>query len=370
MTSSIAVPTLAVLAALLSLCTACDQADRGEPGLGETSALVRDPPDSARLGYVPAEFMSVEDVDAALPLLASRHVDLVWAWPADVSEAELKARFDVVRRGESLGIEVRPWLTLPERDGYWPTSSNAEKFDTAARSLLHAWLAAGLTPNMLLVDMEMPLQRALEFVDIESRGDAVAMTAFLARGVDRKQYAAATKIYADLVAHAHELGFKVEVSTLSTVLDDMDDGDDGLRQGFGIPFDNIDWDLCTFQIYRTMAANGTGLTLDSSFVYDYALRIKLRFGERAGIVVGLNDPGDLGVQPPIYDDPTQAAEDVAAARAAGLARRSVGLYQLRGIVSQSSPEAWFAPSSLRRFNPVDSAALLIHGAAAALDLTL
>lgn len=371
MTLSIAVRTTCVLTVLSSLLFSCGQSDSGASrDLGEPSALVRDPVGSTQLGYVPAEFMSVEDVDAALPMLASKHVDLVWAWPADVSESELMARLSVVRRGEQLGIEVRPWLTLPQSDGYWPGASNAEAFDTAARALLQAWLAAGLKPNMLLVDMEMPLQRALEFVDIESTGDAVAMTEFLARGVDRTQYAAATKIYADLVDHAHELGFKVEISTLSTVLDDMDDGDDGLRQGFGIPFDHIDWDLCTFQIYRTMAGTGTGLTLDASYVYDYALRIKLRFGERAGIVVGLVDPGGLGVDAPVYDDPSQAAEDVAAARVAGLSRRAVGLYQLRGIMAQSSPDVWFAPSSKRYFNPVDSAALLIHGAAAALDLTL
>lgn len=371
MTLSIAVRTIAVLTALLSLSASCGPHDNdSDLESGELRALVRDAPGTAPLGYVPAEFMSPEEVDKALPLLASHHVDVVWAWPAEASQSEQQARFEVVRHGQQLGIEVRPWLTLAQSDGYWPTATNAAQYAAAARSLLQAWLAAGLHPNMLLVDMEMPLQRALEFVDVESAGDPIAMTSFLARGVDRAQYAAATQIYADLVDHAHELGFKVEVSTLSLVLDDLDDGDDGLRQGLGIPFDHIAWDRCTFQIYRTMAASGTGLTLDSSFVYDYARRIKLRFGERGGIVVGLNDPGDLGVKPPIYQDPGEALDDVSAARTAGLTRTAVGLYQLRGITAQSSPEAWFAPASLQRFNPVDPGALLIHGAAAALDLTL
>lgn len=325
---------------------------------------------AARFGYVVAEGMDAEDLGALLPLLAKQRVDVVWAWPFEMDQAETQRRFEVVRQSEQLGVWVRPWPLLTEEEGLWPSSENVALFDARMREFLQAWMDADLTPTMFLVDMEMPLSRALQLSDKLAAWDLVGGAEFLRSFIDRQKFAEATLTYAALVDDAHALGWKVELSTLQIVLDDYDDGDDGLKQGLSIPVDGIDWDLVTFQIFRSMAIDSSNLPLDASFTFDYALRSKLRFGERAGVVVGINDPGDVAGDVLTFTDPRETAEDVEAARAAGIAPRDVGLYQLRGIVRSASPEAWFAPSDRRIFSPVDPGTLLVRSANASMDLSL
>lgn len=358
--------TLFPLIASLAL-VACADADP-EPAL-ITQAATSTP--AARFGYVAAEFMSIDEVDAALSLLATNHVGLVWGWPADATASELEARFDVVRHAAELGVAVRPWLLLPEEQGYWAGSTNAAEFDAAARKLLDAWGEAGLPPTMLAVDMEAPLERGQEFIELVGKRDLNALVAFLRAGIDRPQYRAATDIYRKLVEHAHRLGWTVEITTLSVVLDDFSDGDDSLRQGLNIPFDGIPWDQITFQVYRTLIGHGLGLKPSPAYTYDYARRTKQRFGNRAAIVLGITNTDELtGDDLPVYDSPREAADDVEAARRAGIVGDAIGLYQLKGILERGPAQAWFQRTSPWLLYPADPATLLARGANFALDAAL
>jgi hypothetical protein len=354
-----------------ALAAACAPADLGDtdPDFVELSATKA--ASTARYGYVSAEFMTVQEVEDALPLLAAHDVDLVWAFPSSATGSELEERFEVVRRGAQLGVDVRPWLLLPQAEGYWPGATNAAAFDTAARKLLDAWLEAGLDPSMLVIDMEAPLDRAQKFIELSGKADAVGLNKFLKGNIDRAQYREATAIYRKLVEHAHELGFRVELSTLSIVLDDYGDGDDALRQGLNIPIDGIAWDLVTFQVYRTLASYGIGVLPSAAYTYDYARRARQRFGDRAAVIVGINYADELtGTHLPTYANPRQAADDVEAARKAGISRAALGLYQLRGIVDHERPEAWFERTNPWLLYLADPATLLARGANFALDAAL
>jgi hypothetical protein len=327
----------------------------------------------AGFGVVATEFMMPSEIEATLPLLASRGVGLVLDWPS-TELGQSSERYALVRRANARGVEVRPWLLLPVEQGYWPNATNAREFDQAARLLADGWLAAGLAPATFVVDMEMPLARAQKFSDLAVALDAVGLASFMREGINRSQYAEATRIYRELVDYLHQRGFRVELSTLTQVLDDYADGDDGLRQAMNIPVAGIAWDVCTFQLYRTLNTFVLGSTLGpttSYYVFDYALLARQLFGGRAGVAVGMTDPGDLVPTAPTYTSPTQLREDIDAASLAGIARQNIALYNLRGIVRRAPSSGWFPARSAFILPPLpDLQTALTHTTSRTLDLAL
>jgi hypothetical protein len=326
----------------------------------------------AGFGVVSSEFTSPSEVEASLPLLATYGVGFVLDWPStDIANHD---RLALVRKANALGIEVRPWLLLPRDQGYWPNSTNARAYDQSARLLLDTWLAAGLAPATLVVDMELPIARAEQLSALILAGDTDGVTTFLRGGIDRAQYTEATRIYRDLVVYAHSRGFRVELSTLMQVLDDYLDGDDGLRQALNIPVAGIAWDTCTFQLYRTLNPLLVGTSVPPAsayFVFDYALLARSLFGGRAGVGLGVTEPGDLAPDAPAYSDPSQLRQDVDAATLAGIERRNIGVYNLRGISRRAPSAAWFVPRSLVLLPPLpDAATLLTRFNTIRLDLSI
>ncbi|MET0285071.1 MAG: hypothetical protein ABW352_11390 [Polyangiales bacterium] len=316
---------------------------------------------SASYGFVASEFQSLEELAAALPTLASSKVGLVLAWPS--SEVRSPAWLDFVRTANAKGVRVHPWLLLPEDAGYWANSLNASEYDTAARALLDAWRDAGLAPSTLVVDMEMSIGRTRGLADvITGGGDAAAVADYLRPFIDRTQYAQATAVYRKLVDHAHARGFQAEISTWTQVLDDYADGDDSLRQSFGVPIDAIGWDVVSFQAYRTL---NTALTAASAppttayYVLDYALRARARFGARAAVGVGVVDPGELAPDAPRYTSGAQLREDVQAASWAGIPRSKIGVYSLGGMLARPPLTQWFPKPSLISLPPLPDLATLI-----------
>lgn len=325
----------------------------------------------AGYGFVASEFLPIDEVAAALPLLARYDLDLVVAWPA--AEIDNPRWYEVVRMGAALGVTVSPWLTLAESDGYFANSTNATTYDATMRRLVERWLAEGLPPAVMAIDMELPLNRIREFSEIAAAGDAQALVTFFRAGIDREQYAQATNVYRVLVDFLHEHGFEVEYTTLGMVLDDYDDGDDGIRQGMQVPLDGIAWDRLAFQLHRTLARNQLGDLIGPNsgyFVYDYARRAHERFGTRAAAYLGLTDPG-IAPDVELYNGPNELREDVDAALAAGLVREHVAVFSLRGLLGRPDQERWFAPASRLSLAPApDLATSLMRTISRVLDSAL
>jgi hypothetical protein len=211
--------------------------------------------------------------------------------------------------------------------------------------------------------MEMPIQRARQLAAvILGGGDAAATAGFLRQFIDRAQYARATEIFRKLVDYAHARGFQVELSAWPQVLDDYGDGDDGLRQSFSVPLDAIAWDTVSFQAYRTL---NTALTAASAppttsyYVFDYARRARARFGSRAGVGIGVVDPGAVAPEAPRYASGAQLREDVDAASWAGIPRSKIGVYSLDGVLARPPVSQWFPGPSLISLPPLPDLATLI-----------
>jgi hypothetical protein len=316
---------------------------------------------AAGFSYVAAEFMTLPEIEAQLPVLAHARVDVALAWPVD--DLDNPARWALVRKAHKLGIKVHPWPLQPRSKGYWSNSVNAVEVDVSVRKLLAAWQREQLPPARLVIDMEPPIERLLKYA--ENLKTPLKVVAMLKESTNKQQYADATRLYRALAEHAHTLGWKVEITTFPDVVADYLDGDDDIRQALNVPVDDIPWDVITIQSYRTLAKQFTPGVLGEPtayYVYDLAERAKKQWGERAAIVIGLTDPGDVQPDVAVYPSPAMLREDLNAAVSAGIARDNLGIYALRGLVRKPPAEQWLLRAEMAPEKPsmdVPSSAILL-----------
>lgn len=329
-------------------------------------------PPSPGFGAVWAEFLPPSELEATLPLLESRGLAVNVAWTGMPNDPAL---LDLTETATSAGVTLRPWLLLPESDGYWPGATNATEFSTKARGLMDAWDARGLAPSALIVDMELRYDLAVQVTEhlAKEPPDLAAVIALMQGNIDRDRFTAATTEYAALADEAHDRGWQVHLTTLPTVLDDDADGDDDLRQALGIPVEGIAWDVMTFQAYRTLLGElvaGSGSGPPTAFVvYDYGRDARERYGERAGLDLGLVGAGVT--DSPVYAGPVELREDVEAAHAAGVPAAQINVYNLDGMLDRGPAESWLeAPAKSPAAPAEDPASLDVRESAALLDLAL
>jgi hypothetical protein len=343
---------------------------------------------------------SLAAVRALLPELARQGVKIDLHWPSD--NLDDAARWDFVREAQALGLEVRPWLTLPTGDqaiedqpsspefartGFFPNSTNYAAWIDASLSLLRMWRDRGLKPTVAVIDYEMRKNRLLQLAHYLNSDPAKAIE-LLVGGIDRARQARAISAFAQYTEEAHALGFAVHATTLLPMLDDAffpaqvlgrAANSDALRQAFGVPLPieprDLSADTISFQAHRTLysksfAALG-GLT--PYFVYDYARKTIGEYGAKSAIDVGLTHAGISPDNGLIYTSPEQLRDDVAAARAAGIPTSRIGVYSLGGMLDLQTgtvAPGWLAPPRAPFVPPPDLTTGLSQGVWKTLDLAV
>jgi hypothetical protein len=340
----------------------------GDAGTGEVpipdfgfvaSEPIEEDGSDAGVGVTPALVERLDEVRGALPLLAQAKLSLsimVQAHKLDDPRA-MEELFAVVEDAVARGIEVRPIPVLSADDGYFPNATNHVRFSEVARELARQWKARGLSPTTLLVDMEPPreLTEALSSLDLSK--------ALPLEHIDRTRYQAGVAAFTALVDALHAEGFRVSMSTQASLLADYRDSDDDLRQYFNVVIEGPAWDELEFQLYRSaFASQAPGLT--PHFVYAFASAARARFAvERVGVALGVTHPGPVFPDTPTLGSVSELQKDVAAARAAGIPRERISVYNLKGILlgpphcdevlacgasdhrySDNEPAAWLTPS--------------------------
>jgi hypothetical protein len=351
------------LATLAGACAVEVGGAESEPvsGYDDEVALATAALESESFGAVSAEEFpefGVSEIREQLPLLRDEGVALVLHWPSAALDAS-DARWDLVAEAQQMGITVKPWLTLPEGtgpdEGYFPNSTNYAAFIERARELIERWDDMGLEPSTFYVDMELRKDRLDAVLEAQARGAQGDSVNMLASYVDRDQFADARRAYARFVSWAHSYWrhprgpWKVQVTTLPQLIDDytLTDWDDDLAQAFNCPIAGIDWDVVSFMTFRTLFGDLAGQELTSYFVYDYARHARQRYGDRAGVSVGLTAPG-VTTGASTYDSGDVLREDIEAALRAGIRRENIEVYSLQGIVDpDNAPISQWFPAARR-----------------------
>lgn len=320
---------------------------------------------------------SLADLRAALPLLEGRGVAIGMHWKSErIDDSE---RFRIVEEAAARGIAVHPVLLLPEgseadedpaspryaETGYFPNATNYAAWIAHSKQLMAAWRARGLAPTTMIVDLEMRKRRLHRLAALTgSATDPLAVYALLLSGIDRRRYADALAAFDAYAREAHAQGFQLQLTTLLPMLDDYRDGDDSLRQAFGIPLADdpraVPYDTVSFQIHRTLYQERYP-GLSTYFVYDYARAARGLFGERAAIDLGLTH-GGIAPDAPVYTDGDQLRQDVEAALSAGIKREQLQVYSLLGMLApgRGAIDQWLQLPHELRVPPNDGATARSH----------
>lgn len=332
------------------------------------------------------EDVSIADAIDNLDLLTGRSVALSVQFRSEDFENE--ERWMLVEEAKRRGIPLEIGVVLPEYDprhperfaqtGFFANTTNYVEYIEQSERLMDLWLARGFEPTAIGVDMETRRERLEALADIPIT-DLTRLLAFyrLNRASDA-EHEAAVAAFRGFVDRAHLRGFRVGVTTLVQVLNDFEDGDAGIRKALGIPLDDgplspapIAWDAVYFQAYRTLYASQG--PLGPWFVYEYGLRARRYFGAKAGLNVGLTHPG-IGLRARVYRDPSELAADVRAARAAGIPRANISVFNFLGfwtnVGPRVQPEDWLVPPQPPRPPPYDLRSGLFQLATGAVDTVL
>jgi hypothetical protein len=285
-----------------------------------------------------AELLADRDVEAALPELARCGCRLgLSLGSARLGDPEI-AR--LTRRAAELGVPVRAWLLLPRADGYWIGETNAERFVLALERLCE-WRRrpGGPVFDAVSVDLE-PAYDYSEALRTAKKSRPVAWLRLLASHVDPGRFEAARDLLARGVDRTRAAGLPVHAVTYPLLLD-QPEGELALEDALDTPVTDIDWDELSVMVYQTAFAQQLGLWLGPDLVRSYALACVRRFGDRAGLDLGVIGSLGLGLEPgDRYPTPAALQADVAAALSAGIPLARIRVYGLAGAIEAGGISRW------------------------------
>jgi hypothetical protein len=287
-----------------------------------------------------AELMDDDAVEAAFGALAAQGVGVGLSLPSvrvgDAGFAKL------TRKAAGAGVPVRIWPLLSPEHGYWIGETNVAETRDLMASLL-AWRSrrGGPVFDGVSFDLEPDFQYS-EALRRCARLRPDRALSLLLNNVTPTRFAKARASLARTVQTLRRAGIVAHAVTYPVVLDQAV-GDTTLEDALSIPVSGIDWDEVSFMVYQTPIAQLTGRWFGPALVRSYARTAVERFGDRAGIDLGV--VGDHGVGLDAgdrYPTPSALAADLAASRGAGIPLERTRVYGLAGVLDSGGVEAWLA----------------------------
>jgi hypothetical protein len=256
---------------------------------------------------------------ALLDSLARRSIELVVAvFPSTLPT--LPRVFDACR---DAGVPASAWPMLADTDGRWANASNAEAFIRFA-------LEVSRHASEIIFDLEPPIAslRGLSRGRLEALPSRLAFDASL-----RHLQSACERLRAD--------GVSVHAAALPLVLLDRLGGPARWQARLGTPVDGIGYASVSVMAYTTMIEGWSRSVVRRddarAILHEIAIATSRRFGDRASISLGAVGTGAFGDEA-LYRTPSELADDVAVARAAGV--DDLALFDLAGVVGRPPLDDW------------------------------
>ena len=294
-------------------------------------------PDPTTQLAVWAEYMSYEQVEGMGDFLAENNLTLNLAFTKDVHDWDEFA--DCVRAMRRLGVPVIIWPELTNDEGKWPNARNWRIFNPFFRDIMDRIEEDDLPIEWLVIDMETSWDKAMVIQDYFLNDDMLGLADMLVTEFDLDLFEEAVGEFQGLIEEAHTRGFKVRLSAVGMILEDLLDGDRAFQIAFDIPIENLDWDEASFQLYRSLynslyAEEGEEYT--SYLVYSYGLTVKEYFGQEGSVDLGIIASSSFDFEG--FGDPGDMLDDIAAARAAGFGIGQIDIFALDGIYDSDASE--------------------------------
>jgi hypothetical protein len=313
-----------------------------------------------------AETLPAEQIDARVAFAGRNHLNLNVNVVRDAPEDTPDYVAALCATAEADDVALRLWPGLPQAEGYWPNQQNVTNYALYVDHLLD--LADASCPRLagIVVDMEMPIDRANALAAMQAAGTSqLEIVMWLLSGIDEAGYAAAKDAYAALVAHVHDRGYSVTLTTLPMNADDPLDGDETIGKALWTPVAGIPWDAVSFQVYRTIFderfPRTDGMPYTSSLITSYGLTIRQYWGDAGGVDLGTTGTG-IGVSHGL-PDAAALQSDIAAALGVGIPPGRISIYSLEGLADKPDADAWVqlpAPQTLDVLGADDHIRTIFH----------
>lgn len=278
-------------------------------------------------------------VKKGLPLLEQYGAGVaVVLYPVSLTRKNANA----MRKLKDAGVELTFWPLMEKELGYFPGEQNTSPYAAMVRHLLE-WAASNeVTPDVLAVDLEMPISQMTSVLGAPNRLAMVRRAlASVRQNLDRERYYRAKACLDELNKDIQDMGIRTLTAVLPWVALEME-GDGELMQDMSeTPASGIGWDLVSPMLYASMLTGMTGNAItprDANWlIYDSCRHLREKYGGRAAVSIGLTGRGVLEDEP-VFDEPRDLVAGLEAALAAGV--RDVSVYSLEGVLSRPDPRAW------------------------------
>ena len=290
------------------------------------------------------EFLTPDEVVQQMEFGSTHQLNFNVAFPQqERSRDDLERICDAAARSD---VALRLWPLLPEAQGYWPNQGNVDTYLEYVDELL-GW-AEAVCPGLdgIVVDMEMPIQRMETLLELMDTGDISALVDFVSGGIDEVAFERARELYREAVEAIQARGLTVGVTSMPWVVDDLEDGDEGLAVALWTPVEGIGWDRVSFMVYRSVYDRQYASFLgdpDSRFtsglVTSYSRSIVQWYGDRSGIDLGTTGVIGMGIHEGLADA-GELHSDMGTALAEGIPVGGIAVYSLEGLFEHPDPEAW------------------------------
>jgi hypothetical protein len=295
-----------------------------------------------------AESLPLEQIEARLTFASENRLDVnVSVVKGTVDRAYLQA---LCQSAEKHDVAIRLWPGLSHDSGYWPSQVNVDEFLPFVDEL--AGLAGEVCPRLdgFVIDMEMPIYKVDQLRAMREAGASnIDIANWLLGGIDAAKFERARGLYQAAAARMHGLGYSFSVTTLPMNADDYGDGDETIAKALWTPIEGIDWDVVSFQIYRSLYdqqfPDASGKPYTPGLVTSYAHSVVGRWGARGAVDLGTTG-GGIGITHGL----ASAADlqgDIAAARAEGITPGHVAIYSLEGLDGKPDAVAWVTVPAAR-----------------------
>jgi hypothetical protein len=233
---------------------------------------------------------------------------------------------------------------LSDNKNRWASARNAGAFVAFVRDTVDALTASGAPPREVLLDLEPPFAHARALAAGAGGGGGGARSFASAsrprRGAGSAAMDAASNELAAAVVELHAQGIATASAVWPLVALDPP-GARGWQALLGTPVDALATGRVSAMVYTSILegwSRGAIRRRDATALLSAAsTRVVRRWGDVAGMSLGCVGTGAL-VDEPTYRDPSELAEDVEIARAAGV--RDLSLFDLGGVLGRAPAEAW------------------------------
>jgi hypothetical protein len=252
------------------------------------------------------------------------------------------AMVEALRSLHDAGVPIGIWPLLPDSEGYWPGSANAQATALRVHQLLDMAREVDVPVHTVALDLEprLELKRLVLAMGAAQRLRHLAERFVeTARRVHRQEHLDAVKIYSQLATELRAAQVESLAIAVPPLALDLVAGSEFWQSFFATPLTGPRWDTQSPMYYRSMiqeAVPGKSPLLGRA-IFAEACRLWAAEPGPACMSLGVVGPGKLADEAS-YESPEELAWDVACATAAGL--DDLALFSLESVLEREHPGQW------------------------------